>query len=918
MKGSLSANTTLSHYVILSQLGAGGMGEVWRARDTRLDREVAIKVLPADFAQDADRLRRFEQEARATSALNHPNILTVYDIGSREGSPYIVAELLEGNELRDVLNGGAIPQRKVIDYAQQIASGLAAAHSKAIVHRDLKPENIFITTDGRVKILDFGLAKLSPPTLAAGASSEVATQKAITDPGTVMGTVGYMSPEQVRGQAADHRSDIFSFGAILYELLLGRRAFIGDSAIEVMNAILKEEPEELTETNSKINPPLERIVHRCLEKKPERRFQSASDLCFAIESLSMSSGSRIGSAVSVPEVAETAGIARLFHNARLAWIAAAIFFVALLAAMPLAISHLRHAPQGQAGAVRFSIATEKASVLGQLAVSPDGRALVFAAINKGFPQLWLRSLGDSEPRPLAGTEGVNGFPFWSPDSRSICFPASGKLKKLDLSDGTVQTLWTIPPAFGGIGAGGAGAVRSGLGGTWSREGTILTFRGSSGIFRIPASGGEPAPVRGVDQPPEGVFYRWPCFLPDGDHFLYLMTTTAPPAPEEKSEVYVASLEGKGPKRLFSADSNAIYAPAPEGRGYLLFAREGALMAQSFDANSLTLSGDPYRVADHVRVNLNNRAFISVSDNGVLAYDSTPFSTPANQLVWVDRQGKQLETIPATGTFQMPSISPDGKRLAVSRFDRRIGNSDIYVVDLVRGTSSRLTLDPAADNWPVWSPDGTHIAWGSNRSGAYQIYQKLASGAGDEEQLLKSNKVINPTDWSSDGRYILYREMDPDTKADLWILPVEGDRKPIPFQHGPFTELQGCFSPDGRWIAYSSDESGSLEVYVQAFTQSGATWPVSTKGGFAPLWRRDGKELYYLSSDAKLMEVDIETAGTFEPGIPRALFDLSGTRRLPLGYAVASDGQRFLFISVSEEAGPSSLAVVVNWTAELKK
>ncbi len=908
---TLTAGTQLGPYEIIGPLGAGGMGEVYRARDTRLNREVAIKILPADFASDADRLRRFEQEARATSALNHPNILTVHDFGTHEGAPYIVAELLEGEELRVQLSDGALAPRKAIDYAQQLAAGLAAAHGKGVTHRDLKPENLFITTDGRVKILDFGLAKLRPQRIES-AGSGVATQKAITDAGTVMGTVGYMSPEQVQGHEADHRSDIFSFGVIFYEMLSGKRTFTGDSAIEVMNAILKEDPAELSETNARINPALEKIVRRCLEKKPERRFHSAHDLCFAIEALSTLSGSRIEPAAA-PAVTDTTGKSRLFGNVRLWMGIAALLSLALLIALPFAITHLRHAAPAEPIATRFTIAPpEKAPGFGQLAISPDGRSLVFVATIEGKAQLWLRSMGSFTARPLPGTEGVSGFPFWSPDSRSVCFPTEGKLKKLDLADRTQQTLYSVPAT------GGSGAVRAGIGGTWNREGVILFFRGTSGIFRMSDAGGEPAPVPGVDQPPEGILYRWPHFLPDGHHFLYLATTTSPrAAPQEKSEVYLASLDGKESRRLLLADSNAMYAAAPAGGGYLLFAREGALVAQRFDASSLTLKGDPFRVADQVRVNNNNRGLFDVSDNGALVYDPTS-ATGNSQLVWIDRAGKQLETIASAGTFQLPALSPDDKRLAVARQDPKTGNSDIYVIDLVRGATSRLTFDSATDNWPIWSPDGNRIAWGANRGGSFQLYQKLASGAGEEELLLQSSNQINPSHWSSDGRYILYREIDPKTKGDLWVLPLNGDRKPIPFLHGPFVEQTAHFSPDDRWIVYGSDESGSLEVYVQTFPASGGKWLVSAKGGTGPLWRGDGKELFYISTDGKLMTVEVTTRGTFERGIPRALFDFVALRRVTGGYAVTADGQRFLFITQMEETGPSSLAVVVNWTAELKK
>ncbi|HEY3028159.1 MAG TPA: protein kinase [Pyrinomonadaceae bacterium] len=906
MDNSSLDGATISHYRVLAKIGEGGMGEVYRARDTQLGRDVAIKVLPAAFSEDADRLRRFEQEAQAAGGLNHPNILVIYHVGEHQGAPYIVSELLEGETLRERTAGTALSQRKAMDYGLQIAHGLAAAHAKGIVHRDLKPENLFITNDGRVKILDFGLAKLTGAADGNLSQTEVPTRRVDTDPGLVMGTMGYMSPEQLRGKPADHRSDIFSFGAILYEMLSGKRAFRGGSIAETMSAILREDPPDLSETNKTISPALERVVQHCLEKNPEERFHSARDLAFAIESLSgtaTSSGHTmaIAALTTATDGRQTTGITRLFGNARAAWIAAGLLFIGLLAVLPFALTHFRRTETQSPVAVRFTITRpEKVAGFNQLAISPDGRNLVFVSFVEGKSQLWLRPLGSFTARPLPGTEDANGFPFWSPDSRSIGFQAAGKLKKIDLSDGTQQTLCDNP-----------GSPR-GAGGTWNGEGTILFFR-SEGIYRISAAGGAPAPVSGLEASPQGIECRWPSFLPDGNHFLYLATTPQ----QETSGVYLASLDGKETKRLFTADSSAIYAPSAGGGGYLLFARDGALLAQPFDASRLTLMSEPFRIADQVRVNANSRGFFSVSDNGTLVYD--PSGERENQqLTWFDRAGKQLETIGALGTFLSPRLSPDEKRVAVSRRDPKTGNFDIYVIDIARGASSRLTSDSANVN-VVWSPDGSRIVWATNRGGSYQFYQKLASGVGQEELLLQSNNRIYPTDWSADGRFILYRQVDPKTREDLWILPLDGDRKPFPFLQTPFAETTARFSSDGRWLAYDSDESGNREVYVQTFPASGGKWPVSTKGGGFTQWRRDGKELFYISSDLKMMAVEVKTSGTFEPGIPRALFDLSAVRPIPRsGYAVAGDGQRFLFVSQIAETAPSSLAVVVNWTADLKK
>jgi len=899
---TFAIGTWVGPYEILSPLGAGGMGEVYRGRDTRLNREVAIKVLPASFSNDADRFTRFEQEGRATSALNHPNILTVHDFGTHDGSPYLVAELLEGENLRAQLNEGAIAYRKAIDYAQQIASGLAAAHAKNIVHRDLKPENIFIVADGRVKILDFGLAKLRPQRVES-ADSGVATQKAITDPNTVMGTVGYMSPEQVRGQAADHRSDLFSFGVILSEMLSGRRAFTGDSAVEVMNAILKEEPQDLAETNVKVSPALDRIVRRCLEKKPEQRFQSTSDLCFAIEALSMPSGSRLDTAAALPVVTERTPAARLFGNERLAWIVAGITVLALLASLPFTIQHLRRAPV-EARAMRFTIPLPEKVILGglapfwQVSVSPDGRYLAFVAASEGRTKLWVRSLDSVVAQPLAGTEGAfpQSPPFWSPDSRSIGFFAGGNLRRVEVTGGSPQTICQ---------------ASQGRGGTWNRDGVIVFANiESSTLYHVSAAGGVPTPMTSLDPSGQEDTHRAPSFLPDGRHFLYFVRSAQP----EREGIYVGSLDQKESKLLVRSETGALYAPP----GYLLFVREETLYTQPFDADRLQVTGDPLPVAGQMRHSINRLAEFSVSDNGVLVYGHGG-GAASGQLTWFDRGGKQLEASGAPGTYYHLELSPDEKRVAVEVIEPQTGVGDIWVFDLSRGSRSRLTSDPEWDYNPLWSPDGGRVAFASSRVAARGIYQKLASGAGSDELLFKVYPVF-PTDWSRDGRFIVYQTSDPKTRADLWVLRLSGERQPRPFLQTEFSETQGRLSPDGRWMAYTSNESGNPEVYVQSFPASGAKSKVSTAGGAQPRWRADGKELFYLAADRRLMSVEVKWGAGFEAGVPKALFEAP----IPAGqltryhYAVTADGQRFLIITPVGDAALQPLTVVVNWTAELKR
>jgi len=708
----------------------------------------------------------------------------------------------------------------------------------------------------------------------------------------------------VRGQDVDHRSDIFSLGVILYEMLSGRRTFSGDSAIEVMNAILKEEPPELSETNTKISFALDKIVRRCLEKKPERRFQTASDLGFAVEAVSGyaralagRSGEETTSQSMDASQSQHAG-ARAYpgwRDYRLWMITTAVLLLVSLVSLPFSLKYLRQSPPAAPVAARFTIvAPEKATAIRWPELSPDGRNLVFAAGVGGRFSLWLRPLGSLTAQPLPGTEGVSGPHFWSPDSSSIGFPAGGELRKLDLAGGAPQTLCKAP----------ADAVLV-VGGTWNRDGVIL-FSGGVGIYRVPAMGGEPALALRSDQPS---LYRWPVFLPDGRHFLVHRLTA-----QGAAEIHLAALDRQETTRLLAADSQARYAS-----GHLLFARAGVLLAAPFDADSLKLTGEPFVVADKVRVSGPfSKGNFSVSDNGSLAYDPNAL-TDNQQLTWVDRAGKPLEMVGAPGRLGFPRLSPDAKRVTVGRLDPQTKTWDIYVLNLARGTNLRLTFDPGDDRFPAWSPDGNRIAWSSNRDGAFQIYQKLASGGGSEELLLKSDVLIAPTNWSADGRFILYVQGDRKTGLDMWVLPLAGDRQPSLFWQTPFNEDGGSFSPDEHWIAYQSNDQGRYEAYVQTFPASGGKWQISTNGGQQPHWRGDGKELFFSSADGKLMAIEVRPGNSFEASVPKALFDLAPLRAIPgSGYAVTADGQRFLFITAREEAASLQFTVVTNWMAEAKR
>jgi Tol biopolymer transport system component len=886
----LPEGTKLGRYEIRSKIGEGGMGEVYRARDLQLGRDVAVKVLPSVHALDDDRLSRFEQEARAASALNHPNILIVHDVGSHDRAPYVVSELLEGETLRQRISGAPLAQRRAVGFALEIASGLAAAHSKGIVHRDLKPENIFITKDGRVKILDFGIAKLTEPE-GRTSQTDIPTRRVDTEPGVVIGTLGYMSPEQVRGQTVDHRSDIFSFGAILYEMLSGRRAFHGESAADTMSAILKEDPPDLSDTNQTVSPALERLVSHCLEKHPEARFHSARDLAFALEAISGSSGG------STQTIVATASVpARARFSKRAPWLVAGVCALAFLVALPFAWLYLRRPPTEAPGAVRFLIPPpEKADYASDLVVSPDGRLVVTGVRDaSGKESLWIRPLNSWDAHPLAGTE-LGGGPFWSPDSRSIGFFSGGKLKKIDVSGGLAQPLCD---------AGGAG------GGTWSRDGVIVFVRNvEGGLYRIPATGGTSTAVTTLDRSRNETVHGWPHFLPDGRHFLYLARSSD----AAKNAIVVGSLDSKETKFLLNAGSSVAYAPP----GYLLFARQDTLMAQPFDADKLQLTGEAVPIVGLGRQLPTSRALFSASETGVLVYRS---GSPGedSQLAWFDRAGRPLGTVGPPGAYSAIRLSPDEKRIALQRLDDEKGTFDICVIDTTSGTTTRLTFDPANDVYPIWSPlDGSHIVFASTRAGAASLYQK-PSGGGKDELLFESDDSKLPNDWSPDGRYILYQGRS-QQNWDLWVLPLGEDRKPAVFLQTAFAEAYGRFSPDGRWITYVSNESGKREVYVRGFPASGAQWQISNGGGEQPHWSRDGKELFYVSPTRKLMAIEVNgSSSSFEAGIRKALFDLrvNVVDRFS-DYDVTRDG-RFLVNTLIEQSVGAPVNVVMNWTADLKR
>jgi serine/threonine protein kinase len=879
---TLSAGSRLGPYEIVAPIGAGGMGEVYRARDSRLGREVAVKVLPASFSSDPDRMRRFELEARAAGILNHPNITAVYDVGTIDGSPYVVTELLEGETLRIRLAGSALAPRRAIDFALQIAHGLAAAHEKGIVHRDLKPENLFVTKDGRVKILDFGLAKLTQRE-DAPQHSNLPTASAATEPGVVLGTLGYMSPEQVRGKPTDARSDIFSFGAVLYEMLSGRRAFHGDSAADTMSAILREDPPDLSSTNSLVAPAIDRIVRHCLEKNPEARFHSAHDLAFQLQ---------------FPATGETSGIAaapspkRRTSPALLAMGAIILVLAAALAA--LVLRQPANAPAVRP--VRFSVPIPPGTIYSPgaisrgLSISPDGTRLVIQAFSKGQRHLFVRPLDSEKFSELEGTAGASTH-FWSPDSRSIAFFADGKLKKIPAAGGPAEELCPAPYDWVG---------------TWGRDGTILFSQippAEPGIFRVSERGGEPLRVLSVDTS-NPLAVLWPHFLPDGRHFLFQEFELA----GKMRTLRVGSLDSRDVRVITQLASRFEYAEP----GYLIYVRDNALFAQPFDAKKAVLSGEPTLMAENVHHFFGpGHAAFSVSQTGVIAYQAA--ESPV-RLVWLDRRGRELGILGQPAVVGFVRISPSGNRIAVVIEDSRFGTSDLWVFDAASGASTRLTSGQIDEGAPVWTPDGARLVFRVDDKGPPDIAQMVVGSPGSERSLLILPGVQQSEDISPDGRRLVFLQ-DAASTADIWLASLEGDHQPKPWLRSPFNERNPRFSPDGRWIAYDSDESGTREVYVALTDGAGEKKRISPSGGRAPSWSRDGKELFYAAPDDSIVAVPVTSGASLQAGPGASLFRLeTGIRN----FDVSPDGSRFLVTTPLEKSPESPIRVILNWPAALKK
>ena len=898
---ALAPGTRLGPYEVVASLGAGGMGEVYRAFDTRLERTVAIKILPEHRSSSGELKARFEREARAVSSLNHPHICHLYDVGSQDGTAYLVMEYLEGETLADCLRKGALPLKKSLEFGIQITEALATAHHGGILHRDLKPGNIMLTPSG-AKLLDFGLAKAAPAlgTSVGGAGGTTPStptltiadlsspSNALTRQGTLIGTFQYMAPEVLQGAEADARSDIFSLGCVLYEMITGRRAFEGKSQLSVLTAILEKDPDPVGQVQKASPPALDHVVKTCLEKNPDERFQTAHDVKVQLKWIA-AGGAHAGMTPS-PQ-----------SNSRLAWLVAGAAVLALvviasylaLATHPSSVVQSFIDPPPGTSYITLSPSS------GPPAISPDGTRLAFTARDdRGKTMLYLRPLSSLTAQPLAGTED-SSYPFWSPDGHEIGFFAGGKLKKIEASGGPPQYLCNAA-----IGRGGA----------WSKDGVIVFAPGTSdSLLRVAAAGGATEPATKLDVARRENSHRWPYFLPDGQHFLFWARSSQG---VQEHSVYIGSLGTLQAKPLMKSELMALYVP-----NYLLFLRDQTLMAQPFDVRSLEMTGMAKPLAEHVAINpTTNRPIFSASDNGTLVYQAGN-AQGGWHLFWFTRDGKQTGSVADLSPYFDPSISPDDKRLATALVTGQ-GSGDIWIFDLLRSTKTRVTFDFSIQRYPIWTPDGKTIFFGSNRKGGFQIYSKASDGSGPEQALIEGDDAFKfPESVSPDQRFLVYMRVATDQRSatDIYGLPLSGERKPFPIVQNAFNNMQPRVSPDGKWMAYSSSESGRFEVYVTGFPGGGAKWQVSTSGGSFPSWRRDGRELFWLDPGDNMMAVDVNTAGTtVRVGTPQALFHAGGVQTQQGPYAVTADGKKFLINTgdVKEENQPFIL--VQNWPAEIKK
>lgn len=892
----LANGALLGPYRILSLVGEGGMGEVYQAQDTRLGRAVAIKVLSSRLSQDIAFQERFALEARAISSLSHPNICALYDVGSQVGVDFIVMEYLEGETLAARMKKGPLPIEQVLRYGTEMAMALEAAHRRGIIHRDLKPGNVMLTKTG-AKLLDFGVATLKrQPSLAA---EGIAKDDRLTATGTVIGTLHYMAPEQIEGREADARTDLFGLGCVLYEAATGHPPFTGESASGVMRAILDTEPRPLEALREDAPVGLRLLIKTCLAKDPEDRWQTAQDIGLQLRALA--EGGAEANAMARSSTSPKKGSA---------WLAWALATVALIVALGLGLALGRSYLERRlvkTSPIRFELyPPEKCSfncagfAAAPVAVSPDGRMLTYGVRSQeGKTQLWLRPLGSLVAQALTETEGAS-YPFWSPDSRSVGFFAQGKLKRIEISGGSPHTLCEAP---------------SPRGGTWNQQGVIVFAPDVIGpLYQVSALGGVPSLVTVVSTP-AGLTHRWPWFLPDGRHFLYVSSNPRGAAGGDEG-LYIGSLDSKEVHRLLSLRSKAVYQ-----NGHLLYVRNRTLVAQPFDAKKLKVEGDPVPLANSLAYSPGTLSGVFSASAGELLAYSTSAAVSGTQLSWYDRQGQRTETLDESLVYYSPGLSPDGKQFAVDVLDPTTGNVDIWLYQLANNLKTRLTFGKWVNMSPVWSPDGTQIAFASNRNGVFNLYRKLANSSGGDEPLLQTSTNKNPTDWSPDGRYLLFERRDATEKAksEIGVLPLFGDRTPFMLTVSEAGAREAVFHPNGRWIAYTSDETGRDEVYVTSFPHPGSLREISTAGGEHPYWGRDGKELFYLAPDLQMMVAEVNgEASTFEVGAVHSLFATrAAVQMMASPFAVSADGKKFLVDSLPE-AIPSSITIVVNWTTTLRE
>jgi serine/threonine protein kinase/Tol biopolymer transport system component len=860
------------------------MGEVYRARDTRLERDVAVKVLSAKLSSDATSRQRLEREAKAVSKLSHPHICTLYDIGHQDGVDFLVMELVEGETLDQRLAKAPLPPEQAVRIAAQIADALASAHKLGIVHRDLKPSNVMLTKTG-AKLMDFGLAKESgTPPLADALTAMTAGPSKLTAEGMIVGTFQYMAPEQLEGKETDARTDIFALGTLIYEMATAQPAFTGKSRASLIAAILSSEPQTMKSLQPMTPPALERIVKKCLAKDPDERWQNAGDLATGLNWIT-DRGSEEGEAQDVRPAN------RKWHRA--GWILAGVFFLlALTGGIAWWKASNRHpTPMYFHTSVPFPT--------NEVALAPDGRRLALVAYSAQLNNyvLWTHEVGGRQVNPLKGTQGAS-YPFWSPDGKFIGFFADGKLKKIELTGGQVQVVCEAP---------------NGRGGTWSRDGVILFTPDSLGVglFRVSSLGGAPLELTQLDASQFEQSHRWPVFLPDGKHFLYLSANFSPQYGH--NAIYLGSLDSREKHLLVSSSANAAYADP----GYLVFLRDKSLVAQRFDPRTFVLSGEPHTLSDEVLYfPQTDRAVFSVSGGGLLV-TQTGRGASLSQMTWFDRAGKPSGTIGGPGLYNNVRISPDGGRIATDQTDPDGRTTDVWIHEPATGIVTRLTFDPSLHQMPLWGPDGRQVLFGWNRALGWHLYIKNADGSGSEQEVadMGVSGESRGMDWSREGKSILFGK-----GTELWTLSWP-ERVAKPLLQPKWTARNAQFSPDGHWFAYSSNETGRMEICVSSFPSGEGKWQVSNSGGFEPRWRADGKELFYLSPELNMMAAPVTTGVTFKSGSPVALFQAHPRKPISsqdvFSYDVSADGQKFLMITKGDETNFSPLSVLLNWASEME-